>query len=303
MKITRRQFIFGSGSLALPVIHAAVVEPLFQLETTVYSVKTPRWPRQASVRIAVLSDLHVHEPYLTARHLAEVVERTNALKPDVTVLLGDYLGGPRLIGRGLPVSVADWSAALKRLWAPLGVYSILGNHDWWRYLEEVRIGMRRADIPILENGGRRLRTKDVFFWLLGLGDQMAFPTGNGTYVGVDDLASTLAMANDSNPRVLLAHEPLIFPRVPTGVDLVLAGHTHGGQVRLPLLGRPGIFQPELRKYAYGYFGNQNSQMIVTSGIGMSILPIRFLVPPEIVIVELSGETCEDGLAPGRRVSA
>ena len=125
------------------------------------------------------------------------------------------------------------------------------------------------------------------FWLAGIGDQLAYPLGFGRFQGVDDLPGTLAqIPEDGRPIVLLVHEPDIFPAVPARVSLTLAGHTHGGQVDLPFIGRPIIPSRYGQRYAYGHVVEDDRHLIVSGGLGCTGLPVRFGVPPEIVLVEL-----------------
>jgi hypothetical protein len=103
--------------------------------------------------------------------------------------------------------------------------------------------------------------------------------------GADDLEGTLRQIKDSSPAILIAHEPYIFPKVPSRITLTLAGHTHGGQVYIPFVGRPAI-QAQHSRFAYGHVEEEGRHMIVSSGLGLSGLPVRFLVPPEIALVTL-----------------
>jgi hypothetical protein len=218
--------------------------------------------------------------------IEQIVETANALAPDLTVLLGDYVAGMRRF-RIDSVPIPDWSRALARLRAPLGVYAILGNHDWWEDPEGVRVGLERNGIEVLENRAIRLRHGGRRFWLAGLGDQLAIRKGRG-YVGVDDLPGTIAPTlGDRDPVILLAHEPDIFVRMPERVTLTLSGHTHGGQVRLPFIGRPVIPSRYGQRFAYGHIVEGGRNLIVSSGLGLTGLPVRFMVPPEIALVTLA----------------
>src|SRR5262249_46514434 len=164
-----------------------------------------------------------------------------------------------------------WGAAFAKFRAPLGVYAILGNHDWWHDVTPVRRALVDNGIPVLENDAKLIEPKDgPKFWLAGLGDQLAIPTPRGRYRGVDDMPKTLAQITDADtPAILLAHEPDIFPRVPSRFDLTLSGHTHGGQVRLPFLGRPVVPSRYGQRYAYGHVEEGGRHLIVSGGLGMS----------------------------------
>jgi predicted MPP superfamily phosphohydrolase len=192
------------------------------------------------------------------------------------------------------VGMAEIAPVLAQLRAPLGVYSILGNHDWWddADAQRERTGpaaaarvLRDAAIPVLENDVVRLEKDGHGVWLAGLGDQIAFVLGPRRFQGLDDLPGTLAKIGDDAPVILLAHEPDIFPTVPERVALTLSGHTHGGQVRL--FGySPMVPSDYGNRYAYGHVVEDGRHLIVSGGLGTSILPVRFGVPPEIVLLEL-----------------
>ena len=139
----------------------------------------------------------------------------------------------------------------------------------------------------MENDVVRLTHRGRSFWLAGLGDQIAYIRGPGRFDGVDDLPGTLAKITDNAPAILLAHEPDIFVSVPHRIALTLAGHTHGGQVRL--FGWSPIVPSRYRRFAYGHIIENNRHMIVSGGLGCSIAPVRLGVPPEIVLVRL-GQT-------------
>ena len=142
------------------------------------------------------------------------------------------------------------------------------------------------------------------FWLAGLGDQLAHWVGPHHFEGVDDLPGTLARVNTDDPVILLAHEPDIFPEVPERVALTLAGHTHGGQIRLPFV--PPLWAPSEygARYAYGHIVERGRHMIVSGGLGCSKVPLRLGVPPEIVrsssVLERSGAKTKTAPAQGRR---
>ncbi len=277
--------VFGTISFAS---YAFAIEPRYRLVVTPYRLRPPRWPALAKpLRMAVIADVHACEPWMPISRIAEIVDTTNALKPDITVLLGDYVKGINGFGTQR-INMNEWSPVLGRLRAPLGVYAILGNHDWWWNSSPVRGVLQSNGIPVLENDVRLIEPKDgPKFWLAGLGDQLAHPLGGHKYKGVDDLPKTLAqITDDTTPAILLAHEPDIFPRVPERFSLTLSGHTHGGQVRLPLLGRPIVPSGYGQRYAYGHIVENGRHLIVSGGLGVSNLPVRFGVPPEIVLIEL-----------------
>lgn len=285
----------------------------FRENVTTYTLTPANWTPGLRLRLAVLADLHVCEPWMSVERLDRIVEQTNALDADAVLLLGDFVVGLSLGSYSGHVADDKWAAALAKLKAPLGVHAVLGNHDWWqsREVQVRRAGptpageaLRAAGIPVYENSAVRLEKSGRPFWIAGLGDQWAFrsrdaegdevvPTGRARYAGVDDLPATMSQITDDAPVILMAHEPDIFPKVSERVSLTLSGHTHGGQVRIlgfaPFV--PSIYGS---RYVYGHIVEQGRHLIVSGGLGCSSLPVRFGSPPEIVAVELGG-------APGGEV--
>jgi predicted MPP superfamily phosphohydrolase len=214
------------------------------------------------------------------------------------VLLGDYVAGHRgVLG---PMESAEWSAPLAVLKAPLGVHAILGNHDWWHDRTVQREGagppfprpaLERAGIRVYENDVARISKAGKPFWLAGLGDQLAFLPSRrlrpGRRIGVDDLSGTLAKVTDDAPIVLLAHEPDMVARVTERVSLMLSGHTHGGQIRL-FGWSPVVPSRYGNRLAYGHVRDR-CDLIVSGGLGCSIVPVRIGVAPEIVHVTLGAD--------------
>jgi predicted MPP superfamily phosphohydrolase len=271
--------------------YATTIEPRFRLVVSLYAFTPPSWSA-GRLRIAALADLHACEPWMPVSRIEEIVEATNALKPDLVVLLGDYVAsiGHRLLTRVMLPS--EWGGALAGLSAPLGVHAILGNHDWWSGAPAVRAALRDNGIAVLENDAVRLAAADGRgLWLAGIADQLAYAySRHHSYRGgADDLPGTLAkIPEDGQPIVVLVHEPDIFPDVPARVSITLAGHTHGGQVDLPVIGRPMIGRASRYgdRYAYGHIVEEGRHLVVSSGLGCTGLPIRIGVPPEIVLLDV-----------------
>jgi uncharacterized protein len=296
---SRRQFFRSLGGLgAFGVSTSAYgfgVEPVLRLSVTSYNLSPPRWPADFQLRIAVVADVHACDPWMSLDHIEAIVDRTNALHPDIIVMLGDYVAGHRHVTRFIPAG--EWAPVLAGLRAPLGVHAILGNHDYWEDKTVQREGqgataarraLEAAGIPVYENDARRLTKDGRPFWLAGLGDQLAYLPARRfrrvARIGVDDLRATLAKVTDDAPVILLAHEPDVALRVPSRVALQLSGHTHGGQVRL-LGWSPAVPERHGVQFAYGHV-RTNCDVIVSGGLGCSIVPFRIGVPPEIVLVTL-----------------
>ncbi|MGA9950910.1 MAG: metallophosphoesterase [Xanthobacteraceae bacterium] len=283
----RRLLIGGVGLIGLSAsatgAYAGAIEPS-DLLVTRYALTPPNWPAGRKLTIAVIADLHAGGPHMTLPHIAHIVDTTNALHCDVVVLLGDFKAYYKF--NFMPVDDPLWAGELGRLRAPLGVWSILGNHDWWHDLKGVRSALADVRIPILENNAVLLGPPGQKFWLAGIGDQLAHWIGRGQFRGVDDLPGTLARVHTDDPVVLLVHEPDIFTQVPPRVALTLAGHTHGGQIRVPFIWPQFVPSDYGARFAYGHIVEDNRHMIVSGGLGTSVIPARLGVPPEILHVTL-----------------
>jgi predicted MPP superfamily phosphohydrolase len=250
------------------------------------------------LKLAVISDLHAGEPFMSAARIRRIAEAANALKPDAIALLGDYNAGHFFVTRA--VDAQQTAEALSVLRAPLGVYSVLGNHDWAHGAlltspsdgaSAIRRALRQAGIEVLENDAVPLAKDGRKFWIVGLGDQLLdlddfHGVDPAKLEGADDLDGALAKVTDAAPIILLAHEPMIFAATPPRVALTLCGHTHGGQINLPLLG-PIVgdirFGPD---FVYGHHQRDERHLIVSGGLGESVVPARLMRPPEIVEVVL-----------------
>ncbi len=307
--LTRRGLIKGFGGAlaggAAAGGYAFGIEP-FHERITQYAVTPANWPRGMRLRIAVLTDLHVCEPWMGLKRLERIVRDTNTLQADVTVLLGDYVPGVRIERLGRPVPSNEWASVLGGLRAPGGVHAVLGNHDWWedpvaqsegKGPTEAHRALAKAGIQVHENTAVKITkpgTKEAY-WIGGLGDQWAFFGGRrfnrdgsrniNRYRGVDDLPALLGRVTDDAPLILLVHEPDIFAQLSNRPALTLAGHTHGGQVRV--LGYSPIVPSRYRnRYAYGHIVEDNRHLVVSAGLGVSGIPVRFGIPPEIVVVDV-----------------
>jgi uncharacterized protein len=220
------------------------------------------------LRIVQLSDLH-YGPLVNPRHLERAIQAANDLRPDLIALTGDYISHDRSFA-------APCAELVGRLRAPYGVFAVLGNHDHWTDAALIADLFRAEGIRVLLNEGLRLDLQGESFWLAGVNDTM---------VGLEDLSLALAGSRDDELKLLLAHNPIILRRAArAGVDFVLSGHTHGGQVTLRpeknLSGRPR------RRLLRGLGRRGNTQIYVTRGLGTVVLPIRYGCPPEVSVLEL-----------------
>jgi len=298
---TRRLLLQTLGAAALTGTslgaYAAAIEPGFRLRIQHHAVTPARWTPGLKLRLALLADPHLAEPLMPLSRWRHVIATANQLEADAILLLGDYLAGHRF--RTAAVPVADLAREAKHLAAPLGVHAIIGNHDWWEDARAHRLGHGTTEaqralednhIRVLVNAAVRLSKNNQPFWLTGTDSIFAIRYSDGPnrslrYISRADLRATLAQVTDDAPIIHLAHEPDLFPSIPDRVSLTLSGHTHGGQVRF--LGYSPIVPSAYgNRYAYGHVQENGRHLIVSGGLGCSILPVRFGVPPEITVVDV-----------------
>jgi len=243
------------------------------------SIQIDNWPKElGGLRIALIADLHTGGWFIDENKLRLIVDRSNQLNPDLVVLLGDYVAPNSWHSRRVEPEIT--AGVLKDLRAPLGVYAVLGNHDWWYNGAKVRRAFEQNGIPVLEDEVIEIRWRDKSFWLAGLADLWTRP---------QQIDETIAKAPPGSTMIALTHNPDIFPRLPPNVPLLLAAHTHGGQVSIPLIGTPIVPSRFGSKYTAGHVFENRHHMFVTTGIGTSILPVRFRVPPEIVVLTVKSK--------------
>ena len=246
----------------------ALTEP-FMLSIERQEIYLRRLPAKLDgLRVVHLSDFH-YGPLVNPQHLQRAVKVANDLRPDLIALTGDYISQDR----GYAAPCAE---VVGKLRARHGVYAVLGNHDHWTDAQLIADLFRAEDIRVLVNEGSRMDLHGESFWLAGVDDTM---------VGLEDLSLALAGARHDELKLLLAHNPTILRRAArAGVDLVLSGHTHGGQVtwrsEKSRSGRPR------RRMLRGLGRRGNTQIYVTRGLGTVVLPIRYGCPPEISVLDL-----------------
>ena len=294
--LTRRSFFKWLGGLTasgfLAGTYAFAIEPGFRLNTTVYAFTPPNWTKGLKLRIVMLSDLHCIEPHMPLSRWKKIIAAANALKPDMHLLTGDYIASHRF-RTGL-VSFEEVADAARELKSTLGTYTIMGNHDWW---EDWDASVKQIGIPhaqrvfsaaglnVLDNEAVQLRKDNIPFWLSGTNSLVAIRKGHSSFESRADLSKALAMVTDDAPIIHLAHEPDLFVEVPERVSLTLSGHTHGGQIRL--FGYSPVTPSSYgNRFAYGHVIEEGRHLVVSGGLGCSIMPIRVGIPPEIVVLEL-----------------
>jgi len=261
--------LFGLGlSLA---VDAFWIEPA-RLVVNRQELQLPNWPSPLSgLRVALVSDLHVGSRHWGLTQLHELVARVNAEQPDLILLGGDYVVDAQ------HVAAEPIAAELGQLRAPLGVIAVLGNHDWWTNGPRIRTAFEAQGIRVLDDEVRRVDARGKSFCVLGLRDE---------YARNRSVSWQLSRALPGLPLLVLVHEPDVFHELGEQPSLTLAGHTHGGQVNLPWLGRLIVPSRFGQRYAAGHIVENGRHLYVTTGVGTSILPVRFGVPPEIALLTL-----------------
>lgn len=265
--------LFGVGVVL--ALWAFVFEPatLRVRETT---LELERWPAGLDgLRVAVLADLHTGSPWNGRGNLERIVRETNAAGPDLVLIAGDLVIQGVVGGRF--VSPEASAEILGGLEAPLGVYAVLGNHDWWLDGPRVMTALRASGVTVLEDSSRAIPVRGDTLWLAGVSDFWEAP---------HDIGRALAGIPPEAAPLVFTHNPDVFPDMPASVVLTVAGHTHGGQVAIPFFGRPIVPSRFGERYAVGHVQEGGRDLFVSQGVGTSILPVRFRVPPEVSVLTL-----------------
>ncbi len=227
------------------------------------------------MRVVVLADLHVGSPFNGIDKLREIVDLSNRQRPELVLVPGDFLMDRVLGGtRVMPEQVAE---ELSRLSAPLGIWATLGNHDWLLGSRRIIAAFEARGIQVLEDHAVRLVRNGAPFWLVGIDDFLE---------GQHDIRKAMSGVTDDAPMLMVTHNPDVFPELPARASLVVAAHTHGGQVRLPLIGSPIVPSLFGQRFVAGHIVEQGRHLFVSTGLGTSGLGVRFRVPPEIAVLDL-----------------
>jgi predicted MPP superfamily phosphohydrolase len=278
LKARRRLLRFAIPLLTIPylaIVYAFMIEPK-TLEVRHVSVASAHWTGPP-LRIGVITDLHIGGVHVPPARVVQVVTRMNAERPDVVVLLGDYVDGHVWADHRHPnerAAIEEGILALRGLKAPGGVAAVIGNHDVLYDVDEVRRALAAAGANVLEN--------------------VSMPVRGGAIVGLGELSSdnahyaqAAATAPPQTPLIVAMHWPDSITGIDTRAALVLAGHSHCGQMGLPVIDQLVVASPASRLYRCGLYEVGGKPLYVSGGVGTSILPMRFLAPPEIGVVTLS----------------
>jgi predicted MPP superfamily phosphohydrolase len=227
--------------------------------------------------VVVVADLHAGSPQVQPPALRRLAEAVRRAQPELVLFLGDFVDDEVALGEDVTPEAAG--RALEPISAPLGVFGLLGNHDWRYGGERVERAMRDAGIEMIENEAVRLDRSGATLWLAIVGDQSSLRA---------DPDHALAEVPADATVIVATHSPDVFPRLPDRVTLTLAGHTHAGQVNLPWLRR--LWTPSRfgARYATAVVREGAKALYAHPGVGTSKLPVRLAAPPELSVLTLRG---------------
>jgi predicted MPP superfamily phosphohydrolase len=264
-RMTRRSFLKLAGGMALGLATGQLALNTYRFEVSRHTLLLPL---SAPVKIVQLSDLH-YGPLLRQGSVSAWVEATRLEHPDLILITGDF------VDRFTDEELTPLVSALSQLSAPLGVWGVWGNHDHFRFrpITSLLRPLQEAGITILNNRGVALRDD---LYLAGVDD---FRTG------YPDLAAAIGGRPKGATCLLMSHNPDMLPLIPAEVDLVLCGHTHGGQVNFPLIGAPLTSSHYGQRFRAGWV-EAPARAYVSRGLGVTMLPLRLNCPPELAVFEL-----------------
>jgi predicted MPP superfamily phosphohydrolase len=277
--ITRRRFLYsvaaaGVAALAADATFLAPNHPRIVREDLFLA----RWPeRLDGFTIALLSDFH-YDPYFSVHPLHAAIPLVNNLHPDLIALAGDFVTSPLIGSRPQAARAAEpCSHLLRQMSAPFGLWAIMGNHDDHTDRKYVTGALESVNIRVLANQSEAIERDGARFWLAGVNDVLSRTA---------DLDKTLRRIPPGEPVILQAHEPDFADQASQyPIDLQLSGHSHGGQIRLPLL--PPLYLPKMAKrYVWGRYRIGPLTLYTTAGIGTIGVPMRLNCPPEITFLTL-----------------
>jgi len=269
--------------LGLLAIYAYFIEPRIT-QVNQSTLKVPHWSKELNgFKIVAISDIHGGSNTMTEERLRYLAELANGQQPDVILLLGDYVSQAEKHSAGhdqnlrMPAKVVIDN--LKGLKAKYGVFAVIGNHDWWYDENVVRAELERVGFRVLENEAAFFEANGKKVWILGIQDLWDR--------NPIDIAKPLSEIEPKENIIGITHNPDTFDQTPDSLSILLAGHTHGGQVYLPFY---GPVKPYAKKeYTSGHIVHDGRQLFVTRGVGTTGPGFRFCAVPEISVLTLEAE--------------
>jgi predicted MPP superfamily phosphohydrolase len=265
------------GVVAGLLIYAHFVEP-FRLVINEQTLNVKPWSRELNgFKVVAVSDIHGGSRGVTEDRLRFLTEQVNWQNPDIIVLPGDFVSQVSGRSSGLKMPLETIVENIKGMRAKYGVYVAIGNHDWWYDEKKFRVEIEKVGFKVLDNETASFEANGKTVTILGVEDYWKRRKV--------EVADTLAKIQPTENIIAVAHNPDSFDFLPANIALTVAGHTHGGQALVPLIGVP--FPVAKREYTAGSIVKDGRNLFVTSGFGTSGPPIRFMVPPEIAVLTLN----------------
>lgn len=271
------------------------IEPRM-LVTNSYDLCLKNWdPALNGYKIVAISDIHAGSNNVTEAKLRDIVRKTNEINPDLIVILGDFVSNTSWDRKNIKMPVELIASNLKGFYAKDGVYAVLGNQDDAFDSGTVKNELRKAGITVLADEAIRINRSGKIIDIVGIPDGLNVDLGSPEKYTKAARESLLALGNVKGNVIVLTHNPDSIDyingdlAVSPNTSLLIAGHTHGGQVSLPFIGPPVVLASSYgQKYAAGHVYDENyeTDMFITTGIGTSVVPFRFGVPPEISVLNL-----------------
>lgn len=264
----------------LMLIWCVLIEPRWVAQHE-FNANLPN-QQKLGLKVVLTSDWHLTKRPLwrvmTTERALKIVAEINEVQPDIILIAGDLIAEEDQQPILASTVEDEIALVLGQLKAPRGVYAVLGNHDNWYNYQKMKLALEKKDIVVLENQAQQLKDSDL--WVAGIGDES---TNHA------NIQATMQSVPENAPTLVIMHDPGSLANVSNDAKfnaLFFAGHTHGGQVYLPWVGALIVPYAAPRQWAYGWVRHYENLMYVTSGLGVSILPLRFNMRPEWVMFHI-----------------